>query len=224
MINRTRTGLLLLAIGLILGPIPYISFIGGLLEFIGAILVILGRDAFGYTHARNTIISLLLYIIGFIALIISVTGFASSIVTIALSSGNRTGAVTNAINAYLVALLISTAIIGLGTVLFTYALQQETGKLLLWIGYALNMIVSTLTLIIISSQINSIVTETFASGTYNPAPIQSLQGQTQLLGLFGLIPALSFAIAYGMALSRINRGELPEPVKTYNPSPTNPSI
>ena len=224
MINRTRTGLLLLAIGLILGPIPYISFIGGLLEFIGAILVILGRDAFGYTHARNTIISLLLYIIGFIALIISVTGFASSIVTIALSSGNRTGAVTNAINAYLVALIISTAIIGLGTVLFTYALQQETGKLLLWIGYALNMIVSTLTLIIISSQIKSIVAETFASGTYNPAPIQSLQGQTQLLGLFGLIPALSFAIAYGMALSRINRGELPEPVKTYNPSPTNPSI
>jgi len=224
MINRTRTGLLLLAIGLILGPIPYISFIGGLLEFIGAILVILGRDAFGYTHARNTIISLLLYIIGFIALIISVTGFASSIVTIALSSGNRTGAVTNAINAYLVALIISTAIIGLGTVLFTYALQQETGRLLLWIGYALNMIVSTLTLIIISSQIKSIVAETFASGTYNPAPIQSLQGQTQLLGLFGLIPALSFAIAYGMALSRINRGELPEPVKTYNPSPTNPSI
>src|SRR5437016_1254906 len=48
-IGRTKTGLLLLLIGFLMGWLPRIGIIGGLLILVGAILVILGRKAFGST-------------------------------------------------------------------------------------------------------------------------------------------------------------------------------
>ena len=54
-IDRTKTGLLLLIVGLLVGPVPFIGIIGGILEIIGAILVILGRNAFGKPHSNYAI-------------------------------------------------------------------------------------------------------------------------------------------------------------------------
>ena len=55
-ISRTKTGLLLLIIGLLIGPIPLVGIIGSILDLIGAILVIVGRSPFGPEHSRNTIL------------------------------------------------------------------------------------------------------------------------------------------------------------------------
>src|SRR5947208_2330975 len=65
-IDNTKTGLLLLIIGLALSWIPFIGAIGGLVALIGALLVILGREAFGREHARNTILALVFFFLGII--------------------------------------------------------------------------------------------------------------------------------------------------------------
>ncbi len=79
-------------IGTILGPVPIITFIGGILSLIGAILVILGRKAFGPEHSRNAIWSIIIYIVGFVIIIIGLIAFAFAIIsaTIASRSGNVT--------------------------------------------------------------------------------------------------------------------------------------
>src|SRR5207247_9803719 len=63
-IDNTKTGLLLLVIGLAISWIPFIGAIGGLVALIGALLVILGREAFGREHARNTILALVFFFVG----------------------------------------------------------------------------------------------------------------------------------------------------------------
>src|SRR2546422_3394852 len=63
-IDNTKTGLLLLVIGLAISWIPFIGAIGGLVALIGALLVILGREPFGREHARNTILALVFFFVG----------------------------------------------------------------------------------------------------------------------------------------------------------------
>ncbi len=62
-------------IGTILGPVPIITFIGGILALIGAILVILGRKAFGSDHSRNAIWSIIIYIVGLAIIAIGAVAF-----------------------------------------------------------------------------------------------------------------------------------------------------
>src|SRR5689334_18409689 len=44
-IDRTKTGLLIMVIGFLISWIPFVGGVGGLLELVGAIMVILGRHA-----------------------------------------------------------------------------------------------------------------------------------------------------------------------------------
>src|SRR2546427_10291171 len=70
-IDRTKTGVLLLLIGTLLQWLPLISIIGVILLLVGAILVILGRKAFGPAHARKVMISILLFFIGVIIAVVA---------------------------------------------------------------------------------------------------------------------------------------------------------
>ena len=56
-IDRTKTGLLLVIAGILLGPIPYVTYIGLILAIIGVIIVIIGRDPFGSSHSNYVIFS-----------------------------------------------------------------------------------------------------------------------------------------------------------------------
>src|SRR5262249_45181910 len=131
-IDRTKTGLLLLIFGVLLGPVPYISFVGGILALIGAILVILGRKAFGSDHSRNTIWSIIIYVVGFAALAIGFVAFFFQVfsTTIAFRNGgtiDRTllgEALQSSLETLFIAVVISGAIVGIAQVLFTYAIQN----------------------------------------------------------------------------------------------------
>jgi len=71
-IDRTKTGLLLIAIGFFIGWIPLFGVVGGILELVGAIMVILGRHAFGREHARNVMWSIIIFIIAIVVAIVAV--------------------------------------------------------------------------------------------------------------------------------------------------------
>ena len=210
-IQRTKTGLLLLLIGTLIRWIPLIGLVGGLLALIGAIFVILGRKAFGSTHARNVMIALALFIFGIIG------GFALGVLFVISLFGSIGGqdprtiatAFGNALNNILLGLVIVTAIAGIASVLFTYDLQKQPGKILLWAAYVANLAVTIVVWAIISPAIQKAINDAVATGTYNPAPLQALESQQNSLALLSVIPSVLFAAATYLAWARVNRGEIP---------------
>lgn len=219
-VDRTRTGIFLLLVGSLLSWEPYgISILGDLLLFIGAILVILGRKAFGPTHSRNVVVSILLFVVGiFIILIVAVVALLPSLPSLANTGGVMTPALQAAANnAELTGSIASAIVIGIAEVLFTYALQLQRGRLLLWAGYGANLAV-TVTLYVIMSPVYSLVA--------TQADLDAATSMQTLYSLLAVVPALLFAAADYLAWSRINRREIPAapsaPVATWTPPAVRP--
>ena len=214
-IDRTKTGVLLLLIGTLILWIPLIGAIGGLLLLIGAILVILGRKAFGPAHARNVMISLGIFIVGIIASVVLGLVFILTLSTaLAQLSGSATpeqiaAAVQSAFNTFLLGAIVVAAISGIASVLFTYALQNPTGRILLWAGYGANLAVSIAVFVVIGAALSAALALATSGGSFDETPILAVQVQITTLGLLSAIPAVLFAGANYIAWSRISRGEIP---------------
>lgn len=210
-IGRTQNGILLLAVSLILGPIPYLMYLGFVLGLVGAILVILGRKAFGQHHSNLVKFSVGIWIVGIIAGIIVGSSYGYD-VTSAVSANNSQAevaqALSNAFNTLVIGLLISSAIAGLSQILITYALQTTPGRLLLFLGYAIGIALGVIVLSIISPQVNTAVSQAIL--TQDLTPLNDLRTQSQLLGLVGIIPAIISASAFYLAYLRVANGEIPK--------------
>src|SRR2546429_7309411 len=138
-IDRTKTGLLLLLIGGLISWIPIIGLLGGVLLLIGAILVILGRKAFGSTHARNVVIAIVLFFVGIIIIVIAAVLFAAAVITANAQTPAALAAVfASAFNTLLIGAIIGAAVGGIASVLFTYAPQKQTREKLLLAGDVAN--------------------------------------------------------------------------------------
>src|SRR5437667_1512448 len=215
-IGRTKTGVLLLLVGTLISWLPRIGALGGLLILIGAILVILGRKAFGAAHSRNVIVSILLVIVGIVIGAVAVIVLAFSIASSFIPGNPPTqAAVTSAFNNFLIILLVGVIVSGLATVFFTYAIQDKRGRMLLLGGYAVNIIIQIAVLVVISQAVGTFVAAMFPGGTYNPAQatlaVADFSARVQALGYLSVIPALINAAAYYLVWNRINKGEIPAP-------------
>lgn len=206
-IDRTKTGVLLLLIGTLLSWIPGIGFVGDVLILVGAILVILGRKAFGAAHARNVVISIVLFVVGVIVVIgVAVAATLANLGSI-LPPGSTTPTVTPAFlasvaSAGLLGGIVSAIVIGIAEVLFTYALQAQTGKVFLWAAYGANIALAIALYLILSPLYNAVLTD----ADYNAV----LAAQTTY-GLLNVLPAALFAVADYLAWSRISKREIPAP-------------
>src|SRR5207302_9816418 len=135
-IDRTKTGVLLILVGTLVGWLPSIGIIGFLLVFVGAILVILGRKAFGAAHSRNVIISIVLVILGIIITVVAgVILVFATISSIIPGNAPTPAAITSTFHNFLIILVVGTIVTGLASVLFTYDIQNQTGRLLLLGGH-----------------------------------------------------------------------------------------
>ena len=215
-IDRTKNGLLLLITGSIIAFVPIIGgAIGAILAIIGAILVILGRDPFGKPHSDYVLWSIGLYIAGVVIVFVSAFGFGIDVFQ-AAQSGLGTAALvdtlTSAFNNLLVGAFIGSAVLGVAGVLFTYALQRPMGRVLLWAGYVGGLAIGIYVLSVIGSEVSSAVQAAFASGTFNRAPLDTLQAHSSNLKFLGIIPTIISDVAYYLAWSRITKGEIPEPL------------
>ncbi len=214
-VDRTKTGVLLLLIGTLIGWIPLIGVVGGLLTLIGAILVILGRKAFGSTHARNVLISILLFIIGIIFIGVAAVVLVTAIGAGFLGGSPNPAAVSSALNNYLIILAVGSIIGGLASIFFTYELQNKTGRMLLFAGYAANVAINVAVAFVVSQTISAVIAAMFPGGTYSPtaaaAALADFSSRVSSLALLSVIPALLYTAANYIAWSRINRGEIPPP-------------
>jgi zinc-ribbon domain len=211
-IDRTKTGLLLVIVGILLEPVPYATYVGLILGIVGVIFVLIGRNPFGNSHSNYTVFSVVIYCVGIGITFVAGFLFGLSFVTAALSGGGQTAivqALVSAFNGLIIGVLVGDAVVGIAYVIFTYALQDSTGRVLLYIAFASQVTLSALVAYMISPQVADSVTQSFSSGTFNPSPLSALQAQLQFLRLLSLIPAVIFAIAYYLAYSRIKRGDVP---------------
>jgi hypothetical protein len=197
-IDNTKTGLLLLIIGLALSWIPIIGAIGGLVALIGALLVILGREAFGREHARNTILALVVFFVG-IGVIVA-GAFALFFAAFSYRAG-PSGIVQPTFAWLGVITIIGGGVTGISEVLLTYALQQSSGRILLWTAYATSIAISI---------VNFLFIVPFFNGTGAVFPV--VFPAIFLTSLLGIIPALLYAAAYYLARQRIVRREIPSPL------------
>jgi len=238
-IDRTKTGVLILLIGSLIGWIPIIGALGGLLTLIGAILVIVGRKAFGSIHRRNVVISIVLFFVGFVIIIVGavlaiVTAFSGLSST--MTEAELTVALQSAFRNVLIVAAVGALISGLASVFFTYALQKREGQLLLWAAYlatiGIEIAVILVALPVLDAAAATIAHQIVTSGTVDSVEISNaVSGATSGLELLNVIPALLYAAANYLAWSRINRGEIPPPTMPpgmptgmSGPSPPAPPI
>ena len=234
-VNHTKTGLLLLIIGSIvtlgifstflIGPIGFVFIIGSFLNLVGVISIILGRHGFGPKHSRNMILSIILYAVAIVAGIITNIAFITSIFPAYLNRAQVSSAITaNAVaDAYMILFigtLVYSSISGLAQVFLIYALQQLKGRIFLWTAYVAQVTTGILTTLTTLSGLANAAGQAVAAGRFNSAPVDSLQTQSSILRLAGLIPIVLLDIgAFYLAWSRIKRGEIPESI-TVTGTPT----
>lgn len=239
-VDRTKTGLLLLLVGSLLSWAPVVGFIGSLLIFIGAILIILGRKAFGRSHARNVILSIVLFVLGILVAIVGAFIAILAAFSPVILSGTEAeiaaalrGGFTNAVIVAAAGSLVS----GLAGVFFTYALQKVEGRILLWAAYGATVALGVVTLILLLPAVtvlaDELAREIITQGSADPTRIAAaFSGAGTNLTLLNVIPSLLFAGAAYLAWSRVNRREIPAapapapawaPPTPGTPPPTPPS-
>jgi len=182
-IERTKTGLLLLVIGFVISWIPIVGAVGVILGLVGAVLVIWGRHPFRPDHSRNLLLSIIIFVIA-VAVIVVAAIFAFFEALLFFPPGGNP-APPSFFGGFFVAVLIGIAVFGIAEVLFTYALQTSSGRILLWCGYASTISTSSLTFFVLNNVPNASV--------------------------ISIIPALLCGYAYYLARERIVHGEMPAP-------------
>ncbi len=210
-ISRTKTGVGLLAVGAALGWIPVIGFLGGLLSLVGAILVILGREAFGEKHARTVGIAIALFVIGLIGGIFLAGGILGSVSQAAnLPPALAEPAIVSAFDTLLAGAVVLSILTGPASVLFLWELLSVPGKALILLSYAVGVLVALWVYLVITGQVAAALSSAFAVTPPDSAPILALDAQMNGLKLIDAVPALLAAGAAGMAWARIASGAVPK--------------
>ena len=214
-IDRTKTGVLLLLVGTLISWVPFIGVIGSLLILIGVILVILGRRTFGPGHARNVVVSIVLFFLGIIISVIGGVVLGVSIATGLFGGTPTLPAIQSALNNFLILLAVGSIVGGLASVFFTFALQNQMGKILLLAAYGAGIAIEVAILVVVSGDIAQIAAAMFPGGNYDPtaaaASLVTFQAHVASLTLLVAIPSLLYAGAYYLVWNRINKGEIPAP-------------
>ncbi len=207
--HDTDRGLLLLAIGLVIEPIPVIGLLGLGLALIGAIFVMTGRGAFGERHSKYVLLAAVVYLIGFIILFsigLSIEPDIQSVFQSTTNPATLSARLSDLIYGYLIAVAAIGVVVGLATVVFTYAIQNRRGKILLWLSFSISILLAVPGFIL-ASQLRQSVFQ--AISTSDPSPLYDVINQGQALRVLGIVPAIFYAIAYLNARSRITEGQIP---------------
>ena len=219
----TKPGLLLLILGSVLALVGNIILVfsgvhlilssigglGGLLSFIGIILLILGRNEFGERHSKFVIFALILFILSIIIPMIIVAGLVFTYVTSAMSDGGDLSAVQS-----IFYIIPFTSILGgLAYVFLLYELENKIGRYALFSAVAVSIIVSVFLAVSIGAVWNETIgtldVENFSAT--DPEYTETLNEFTQRIsvtGLYALPNGILMLIALIIPYKRILDGEL----------------
>jgi len=213
-ISRSKSGLGLIFLGLILEPIPKFPYLGLLAIVTGAILVFLGRRNFNARHQRYVTWAFILTIGGL------ASEYAGSFilgVLFALSlaaGGDPANSLSSLFVTLYVLLIIIGAVIGLGLLLFTYDLQNATGRIVLWVAYSLSVGISIIVAAVVYVQVQELSAEVVSQAGQATDAAALLDYQFASWRLLQLIPAIFYTIAYYRIRSELEKRVALEPGMT----------
>ncbi|MCL4331928.1 MAG: zinc finger Ran-binding domain-containing protein [Candidatus Thermoplasmatota archaeon] len=216
-VDRTRTGLLLMTIGIFLSWIPLILYLGDLAIFVGAILMILGRNAFGEKHRTSVMLAVLIFIIGIIAEVVVgifiLSGVFSAINQYRLGNISQSALgsqISGAFSSYLIATVALSVFIAISYLLLAWQIEDNLGKRLLMVGYVGLIAVSIATYMLILPDITSFTNSlsTLSSANQITSAADSLESKINNYKLLGAIPNIIFAVAYYIAYKRVELGQV----------------
>ena len=196
-ISNTITGLLLLGIGTGIAWIPYIQYLGFLLNFIGVILIFLNRHNFESKHSTFVILSIIIYVFSIIiGVIAGVAGTLSIVSSTITSSTVSQSTITSEIQSIIISTIIAGMIGSLAYFTITYGLQDEKGKLILFIGMISYFIVEVIVGSILYSSLTSTVKSIFSSGSLNQSKLEAFSTTISIYAMLAVIPLVIYAFAY----------------------------
>ncbi len=208
-VDRTKTGLLLLAVGFLIGWVPLIGAIGGLLAFIGAIMVILGRKAFGTRHATFVIVALVVYIASFVILVIFIAWFAIAGYQASIQRDPRP--LLSVFWPFIGGVVAASAIGALAQVLFVHEIEKPIGRYLLY-GALIAAVAAPIAAVLLLMPALNALLDGIADGTItnpNDPRLAALDGFQTTLTLVSAVPSVLFGVAYFLVWQRIDRREIP---------------
>lgn len=214
-IGRTRMGIQLLILAVLLEWIPVIEYLGLMVGAIGVFLVLRGYRPFGLRHERLVWASVILFVAAEVAAFNLDNEFANAVDYAVYAYSGSAGA-SVALAAY-EGLAAGSAVIaiqlGVPYVLLVFDLEDRDGRRLLFAGVAVQVVVSLalfawVLLPFIHSAVPQAWTTTPPDGGVLAAVDAEIRGLSPLR-LLDIIPAILFAGAYARAWRRIDRGAVP---------------
>jgi hypothetical protein len=221
MVDRTRAGLGLMALAVLLSWIPIIELVGFVIGAIAAILLVLGAPAFGPRHGRLVWAAVILFVGAEITELVLFGSFSATISNLPSgASGPETVAtVLAAFDTLIVGSLVVASIVSVCFALIAFELEDPSGRVLLIGGVVTQILVSvSLFVLVLNPLIHQAVAEAFASSPPDMSAIVTADAQLRSLSglrLLNSIPAVFFAGAYAWALHRASGRATP---LTWSPS------
>jgi hypothetical protein len=209
-VGRTSTGCLLMMVGFALLWIPYVSYVGGIIGFVGVIFFWIGRQGLGDSQRRNVFAGGACIVLGFLAEVVLGVWFADDIATAAGMPGETLAQLGGLFRADLGILLVGTLVVGavisFGNVLLPYALADPTSRWLLWGAFVASTLIGAVTLAVLWPQITTAIAQATSGATFHVAPVQTLEARSALWGAAQILPDLLFLTAYYRVRSDLRAG------------------
>ena len=203
--DRTRLGLIVLAVAVLSGLIPFVGpFAYLILGLVGAIVAITTRKSFGAYHRSNVKASVASWILGFVVVVVGVA-VAILILISAAATGPAAmvGAIPVAVDTILGIGVVSTFLFGLAWVLLPYTLSSLDGRVFLWGAFGIDLGASfALAFFYRDALIVAMILFATTSNT------DAFTAAFTRLPFFSVASAVLYAIAYVLAARRVQRGEV----------------
>jgi hypothetical protein len=212
-IERTKSGLVLLAFATLLMWIPVIQLLGFVIGAIAVILILLGASAFGPRHVTLAWVAVIVFTGAQLAVIGLLASFSSSITGLSAGGPGTTTRMLAAFDSVLYGSLVLVSIMSVCSALIAFDLEDVPGRILLASGVAAQIAVSvSLFVFILIPLINQAVIQAFATTPADMSVITAADEQVRTmrgLAVLNSIPAILFAGGYGWAWRRVSRGATP---------------
>lgn len=233
--SYTKTGLLLLLVGMILGLIAnvtlfFVSFLtsgslsdlipmmisaliagtGGLLMLIGGLLIIIGRKEFGEKHQKYAIYAIVIFVVNIV--ITSVLSFSLNMMS--LFGGESLFMVT------IIPTVVSAIIGGLVYIFLLHELENQNGRYALFAAYFAAIAVSVVTALYTAGMF-----EAFFGSAFDPdiSSTMSFVARTSRISILSLIHGVLLLIAAYIPYNRITSGELiPKKIELFEQQSSTP--
>lgn len=131
--ERTKTGLLLLVVGFVLSAVPIVNVVAIFVLIAAVILLLLGASPFGGRHRRFVVISVILFLVIFVAIGVLVANLLFQFVLTGIT-GAPLELPEPAWRSFVIGVGIASAAFAVPYLLITYELQDLKGRQMLWVA------------------------------------------------------------------------------------------